>query len=558
MNSSAYIKDSDTTNASVYTNTGIHLLLEHPADFDGQQTLQDIVTRIQATPSCTLADIQQIVETRSMPPASSCLAAVEVTNVLYLVSRGGGSMFVRRDGTTRRIIQGTTSASGIMKEGDVYIACSPSLHPGDVDYTQSTDEIARSIGDAFEQQTPDAGSCLIVQYEPHQETANPVQQKTTPFISPHIQTLVATKHQRMTLGIGIVLLMMLGISVVFGNAHRKNILLNQAFASIQETVSKHVTEAESLGTLNEQAAAETLLAAKKSIDEALPVFSPDSDEYKQLETLRKDIESRIRTAQHIYTIEQPDLFFDISWVKNGGTSERFHLSDDTITMVDTKLGSLYTVPVSKKNADLLATNEIFKNVTAITSSGNNIYLLASTETGIIDKNGTTRIGPDEQWGTIVDIEAFGGNIYALDTNGSIGKYTGQEEGGVGEMKQWIAPDISVDLSQARSMSIDGSIWVLDDTSVRKFHNTVPEVFYLKGDLLQSPKQIYTHEEIDNLYILEDNRVIVFDKSGNYQEQYLWDGFKEATDIVVTKDPTKILILAKDKIYGIDLPAQAGK
>jgi hypothetical protein len=57
----------------------------------------------------------------------SFAAAVARGGVIYLVTRGEGTVFVRRGGKVRKLITGKKSASGVIKEGDLFILVSSRL-----------------------------------------------------------------------------------------------------------------------------------------------------------------------------------------------------------------------------------------------------------------------------------------------------------------------------------------------------------------------------------------------------------------------------------------------
>ena len=107
------------------------------------------------------------------------------------------------------------------------------------------------------------------------------------------------------------------------------------------------------------------------------------------------------------------------------------------------------------------------------------------------------------------------------------------------------------------MAIDGSIWLLrQDGKILKFSQGSPEAFGVAGldKPFSSPSVIYTDSEAENLYILDkgNSRIVVLTKGGEYQGQYIWEGIKEASDMVVSEKEEKIFLLSGEKIYKIDI------
>ena len=83
-----------------------------------------------------------------------------------------------------------------------------------------------------------------------------------------------------------------------------------------------------------------------------------------------------------------------------------------------------------------------------------------SNTGIIECQNDkcqNKIKLDSDWGTVVDMGMFAGNIYLL-TNANIWRYQTTETG-FGTKQSWIAKTEVVDLSGSTSLTIDGSLWV---------------------------------------------------------------------------------------------------
>jgi hypothetical protein len=69
-----------------------------------------------------------------------------------------------------------------------------------------------------------------------------------------------------------------------------------------------------------------------------------------------------------------------------------------------------------------------------------------------------------------------------------------------------------------------------------------------------PVSIYTDDQSARIYILDrgNRRVVVLDKNGEYREQYLWEGIETVSDMVVSEEEKKILLLSGSVIYEIEL------
>ncbi len=116
------------------------------------------------------------------------------------------------------------------------------------------------------------------------------------------------------------------------------------------------------------------------------------------------------------------------------------------------------------------------------------------------------------------------------------------------------------LSNAVSMAIDGSINVLNPTSIVKFAQGKKVEFSIKNlsVSLSNASQIYTTVDLNNIYILDrgNERVVVLDKEGNLKEQFLQkkdsQSWKDLRSISVSRDEKTLLVLSSSKIFKIKL------
>ena len=153
-----------------------------------------------------------------------------------------------------------------------------------------------------------------------------------------------------------------------------------------------------------------------------------------------------------------------------------------------------------------------------------------------------------------DLLSYNNKIYALlAQENTIIKYqpAGTKLTGVTYLKA------NVDLKTAKSMAIDGNIYVLlSNGEVLKFFQGQQVEFTIKNlsDKLLAPTKIKTNISYKNLYILDpaSKRIVALDKNGNLQAQYYSENFSDLKDIAVDETNKKIYILDTNKIYSINL------
>ena len=159
----------------------------------------------------------------------------------------------------------------------------------------------------------------------------------------------------------------------------------------------------------------------------------------------------------------------------------------------------------------------------------------------------TEIGKDDEWGEIKHIGIFGGGVYLLDSGkGKIWKYPATENG-FGKKKEWTGG-----VEGGTSMAIDGSIWLMSGTELRKYTSGERETFEVTGPDKNwgGRAQAYTAWGLENLYILdgENKRVVILKKNGEYIGQMVSDKLEHATSMVADEAGKKIFWVARSQVW----------
>lgn len=158
----------------------------------------------------------------------------------------------------------------------------------------------------------------------------------------------------------------------------------------------------------------------------------------------------------------------------------------------------------------------------------------------------------------VDLVTYSNKIYILDpSSNQIWRYQ-RGSGGYASGQAYFSSD--VDLSNAVSMAVDGSVWVLnDDGSILKYYGGNAVDFTVKKAPLtpmEGVSKVYTDLEISQLYILapKDNRIFVFDKSSKnddiqYNAQYVFEDMKGSlVDLYMNKDRNVLMLVTTEALY----------
>ncbi|MFA6024255.1 MAG: hypothetical protein WC777_03510 [Candidatus Gracilibacteria bacterium] len=165
---------------------------------------------------------------------------------------------------------------------------------------------------------------------------------------------------------------------------------------------------------------------------------------------------------------------------------------------------------------------------------------------------------DVDWHTGVDIATYSNKVYVLDPiSNQIWRYQRGTDG-YGGAQPYFSDEI--DLTDAVSLAVDGSIWLLnqDGGLLKYLSGSLVEFEIKKAPLtsMEGASQVYTDLEINQLYILDpsDDRLFIFDKSAKnadltYNAQYVFEDLKGTlVDFFIDKDRNVIVLTTTQALY----------
>ncbi|MBU1110326.1 hypothetical protein KKB83_01795, partial [Patescibacteria group bacterium] len=166
------------------------------------------------------------------------------------------------------------------------------------------------------------------------------------------------------------------------------------------------------------------------------------------------------------------------------------------------------------------------------------------------------LASDPAWQSITAIDGFGAaygeNLYLLDIQANqIHKYIALS---TGYSRRFDYFTISVDLSQATDLAIDGAIYVLlNNGEVHKYLGGEKQDFRLSGFYppIANAQAIFTTPEIEHIYVASENMILVFDKGGKYQKGFeLNEQF--GGHLLISDNEEALWFGKEDNIYTADL------
>lgn len=178
-------------------------------------------------------------------------------------------------------------------------------------------------------------------------------------------------------------------------------------------------------------------------------------------------------------------------------------------------------------------------------------LTVNTTEGVVSRSSEVYLTRVDEWQTPVAVEEYFDNLYVLDRGANqIHKYIGIPSGYSNRRDYFKHP---VNLNGAVNLAIDGSIYVLyGDGRVLKFTAGKREEFSMDNfhPPLDGVKLIETTADSEHLYVTKDNRVMIFDKDGQYQRQLRVENLEKIKALSLSPDKTKLYLLEDQKWYEV--------
>lgn len=360
------------------------------------------------------------------------------------------------------------------------------------------------------------------------------------------------KRKKILFIIALTLLVLLAVAFVFGLKQRAADKRQSKVKSLIILAEEKFNQGKEIYSANPGEGKSFLTEAEKLVGEGL-VLEKNSQE---LVLLKEQIEKFSSSLGVETSLQEVPTFMDLSLIIDGASGVSLSLLDKDLAILDANKEKVYLLDTEKKS------NVVYE----LKQSGGKLMtafagkIVVFTEKGIAEvdtknKSVSIKINKDEGWKEIVGLASFNGNLYLLDKGASdIWRYLASGEG-YGTRKSWFV-DSPPDFSGAISMAIDGAVWVLEKDKISKFNLSQPETFSLTKmpEAFADPIKIYTSVDNQNLYVLDKGRGKIYEiaKNGEYKASYVWEGIKEASDLVAVESVKKIFLLSGTKIYEIGM------
>ncbi len=587
---------TESTWAQVYSTLNLYIALSISAE-DAKEGIvgagKELLERIQreyfSLDEKNLKNVKESIDKATSEITDKKQISVVLTtikdDVLYIVIAGSGSVVLKRNGKLGVIGTGdeneTAAFSGKIIDNDIII-----LETGDfakkVSVTKLTetldhlevDDISENLAPFLHEESTGGEAAIILHYksgatkeddvipevstpekkedlneEPSEENvqdeeeANPARK---PFKIPGIslpKNLFKIDTKRIVILLIIVFVIILAGSIMVDRTRQESSKRQAVLAEILTPAQKKYDEADALINLNKGLALDEFTQLKSSLDGSQNQIKEGTPERKKLDDFIGRVEGKIGELGAGATLSNQKVIFD------KGTD-----------LVEFKGTQLITVKSSTGELNLLSTDGTSQktyqtkntNAKAITQDDGSVYVFGDLGVTKTDKSAGKTTTPIKDISNTTSIDTFGSNLYGLNTKTkTIDKYVGDTTPRSDYFKD------SITLNNPVSMSIEGSIFIIDNGKIRRFTKGAETTFTVSGltKELSSDSQIYTDTGDTNVYALDHaaTRIVAIAKdSGTVANQYVSGNLTSATSFAVDEKNKKIFVVISGKLYSFDL------
>jgi type II secretory pathway pseudopilin PulG len=380
---------------------------------------------------------------------------------------------------------------------------------------------------------------LISRVLPGQEQAATARRQAVTGHARRVRAPQIPQRLLRTIAVAILIVVLLAVALTYwqqglARENEFNSLVEQAQAGYQQALSADDTAARDL-----LAQAETLLTQADAI-------KPDEPAVSELRASIAEQQDKIDRVERLYWVGELRSYDDPGtqlkrvvvnglyvYVLDAGTDQVYHYQLDE---VNDALESDENDPVLVRRGQQVETSVTGEMIDmAWMPAGGERQtsdLLILESGGLLEYNPswgvtTAPIANKDAWALPVAVGSFFGNFYILDSQaGQILRYMPSAEGYTNPAQYYLSDQVTVDLSGAVDMAIDGFIYVLyADGTVRKFEAGVPVEFQITeiDKPFSRPAAIYTAPDdvAQYLYVADagNHRVVQLNKDGRFVRQF---------------------------------------
>jgi len=363
---------------------------------------------------------------------------------------------------------------------------------------------------------------------------------------------ISERLKRNLIIISVLILILLLGNFIFSLQKEKEVKRAQVFI---EELKSEMLLAEGALILKDEGRASNLY--QQTLQKILPQIKVGGTLEKEFSELKEEIEGKLFSLNKLEKISEPETFFNFEGLKF--IPQKMVIARQKLYFFSLTSTSIYQISIEEKTGDFVETGKKISLSAPVENRKTLFYSRPDTlslfqDTNFLQSFSLKQVYPDFHFN---DFSTYKSNLYFLDSEkGEIIRYLLKE--GERELSgdRWLTSNQKKSVG-AVSMSIDGSIWILnnENTIDRFYAGQYQESLVL--DFFPYPKgfsKIFTSPTLPYLYLLEpvQNRIVVLDKTGRIIKQFQSEKFDNLKDFSVSGNGKVIYILNGLKVYQVKL------
>ncbi len=513
-----------------------------------------------------------------LPTGFSFVALFLNDNLSFLKTINLGQIYLKRGNQFTKLISENNSASGYVQPNDLFILTTENM----TNLLNENSNLQKIVVDKSPKQIVDDLSSIIpidkskgtiglfisfaeeeraeeleteTDYLPKQRIQVPLDfKKTAGKIVLKIKNFIQQQDRNKKLAFAAVaILFFLFISnIIGGYQKRSGAQKGRDIQTTRDLITEKLHQAEDVSGLNMQRAIVLINESKQDLANLKKEINDNNNkDIVFLQQLISSEELKILKKEEKTSQE----YFDLSVENKKASGQKMSLNKDNAAILDPQ-GIIYTFSLSKKSIDKQSSSDI-KEASLVGIDDRGTLFFNRKNAGIfqISSDGKIKkaIDNDTDWGNIVDMVLYDNNIYLLDkTKNQIYKYL-VSENGFSQKNQYFKAGQGIDLSNANSLTIDGSVYISLASKVVKYTSGVADDFsntFPDQDI--NINKVFTNPDLTRVYQWDKAKgaIYVVSKTGDYEKQIKSAVLSKASDIGIFANNAYALVGAK--IYTIDL------
>ncbi|RLE10373.1 MAG: hypothetical protein DRJ06_01255 [Candidatus Aminicenantes bacterium] len=311
-------------------------------------------------------------------------------------------------------------------------------------------------------------------------------------------------------------------------------------------IDSEVNRAEELIQSKKEEQADIIL--RKALRDISFVIEKNTPLKKTALDLKKSIEEKLKRLNKVENIDNPNVLVNLSEKKLNFAPYRMVFSSGNLYFYNPLSDKIYRFEIKENKGTLIPAK---KNITLGIAHHDSVLFFVKPHTLLLTEGNKIQEKtinlPDFKQGDI-----FGSNVYFLEPKS--GEIIKQSLLSKNKKGFWLASGTKKAVS-ARSISVDGSIWVLTkENEIDRYYRgrlkqtLKPKIF----PELENLTKIWTCSSLPYIYCLEPDkkRLIVLDKKGKIVKQYQSEKFNNLLDFAVSEKEKTIYLLNGSEVFNI--------